>query len=803
MSEEATMEAFGKDIRHAVRLLSKKPGFLAVATVTLALGIGANTAIFSVVNSVLLRPLSYPDAERLVTMRSNQSLSDLEDVIARNRSFSDVSGVVTQALDFTGGSEPLQVQAGLCTASIPDVLGIKPRLGRWFSAEEDRYGGERTVVLSHGFWQAHMGGDPSVIGKSMPLSGESYTIVGVTGPDFASPREKPDLWVALRVANPLAARFRGVHFLRTYCRLAPGVTLAQAQSDMAGIDSYLEQTYPDENRGRHTILIPLHERIVGQTRPALLILFGAVALVLLIACANFANLLLARASSRHQEMVIRTALGATRRRLIRHMLIESVVIALMGGALGLMLTSWGIDLLISLKPANLPRLSEISIDRSVLGFSIGLSVVTGLVFGLLPAWSASRANISDVLKQAGRMPGQSTRTRTRNILVISELALAVVLLIGAGLLIRGFWQLHSVDPGLDPRNVLTMRIELPEARYKEIPPQTRFRLGLLEALNGLPGVQAAMVSEVPLSGEDLFHNFIIDGRPPVLPGEEPELHSRSVAGDYFKTMRIPVVAGRDFTTGDREGTPLVGIINQSMAREYFPNEDPIGARIRWARMEEPVWMTIVGVASDVKHFGLDQPEEPAVYTPYAQSLQPWKRWMSLVVRSNGDQSAIAGMVKKELWKLDKQLPVTQVRTMQDVVASSMSQQRFNLLLLAIFAATALVLASVGIYGVIAYTVSQRTHEIGIRMALGARRVEVLALVLKQGISLTLIGVACGLLGAFAVTRIMSSLLFGVGATDAVTFGGISVLVIAVALLASYIPARRATRVDPMVALRYE
>ena len=794
-----------QDLRYGFRMLYRKPAFTIVAVVTLALGIGANTAIFSVVNAVLLRPFPYPHAERLVTARSNLSLPDLSDIQAQSKSFEEVGGIVLQALDFTGGAEPVQVQAGLVNAGLFNVLGAQPIIGRTISAAEDVTGGERVVVLSYGFWQRQFGGDPGIIGRAIPLSGNNYTVIGVLPSSFEAPRENPEVLASLRVVNPLAANARGVHFLRTYWRLRPGVTLSQAQAELANIDQQLEQQYPAENKGRRTRLMSLHERVAGDTRPALLILFGAVGLVLLIACANFANLLLARATSREREIVIRAALGAGRRRLIRQLLTESVMLSVLGGAVGLLLALWGIDLLQSLKPRNLPRLSAISIDGRVLFFTLGLAVLTGLVFGLVPALNASRLNVNEALKEGGRSSTAGiTRHRFSNLLVASELALALVLLIGAGLLIKGFWRLRAVEPGFATDNLITMRLELPEARYKEIPKQTQFRERALEAINVLPGVEAAMVSEIPLGGDALFHNFIIEGRPPLSPGDEPELYSRTVAGDYFRTMRIPLLSGRDFTPQDREGSPLVGVINEAMARQYFPNGDAIGSRVRWARQEgEPQWITIVGIAGDVKHNGLDLPEEPAIYAPYAQLTQPWKRWMSVVVRSNGDPQTIANMVKGQIWTIDKELPVTKVRTMTEVMAASVASQRFMMLLLGIFAAVALALATVGIYGLMSYSITERTHEIGIRMALGAQARDVLGMVVGQGLKLILVGISVGLVGAFALTRIMSSLLFGVSTVDPVTFVAVSVVLAVVALAACYIPARRATKVDPMVALHYE
>jgi putative ABC transport system permease protein len=797
------MDSFLHDLRFGGRLLIKKPAFTAIAVITLALGIGANTAIFSVVNSVLLRPLPYPAAERLVTIRSNQSVPDLDDIRSRAESFEYFGGAVMQAQDYTSEGEPLQVQAALCNADLFKALGARAEIGRVISDEEDRFGGDPVVVLAHGFWQHTFGGDPNIIGKTIQLSGKGYTVIGVMPAWFIMPTDVPDVWAAVRVVNPVAAQFRGVHFLRTYLKLKQDVTLSQAASEMDGIDQWLSQQYPEDNKGRHTILLSLHERIVANTRPALRILFGAVGLVLLIACANFANLLLARAAGRRQEILIRSALGASRRRLVAQMLTESTLLSLVGGAAGLVLATWGVDLLIALKPANLPRLSSISIDGWVLAFAVGVSFLTGIVFGLVPAVSASRLDVNEALKERGRAStGSVVRHRIRSILVVSEIALALVLLIGAGLLIKSIWTLRTVDPGFNPENLLTMRVELPEARYKEIPKQIQFRDRAVEAVNAIPGVQAALISELPMT-ENLMHNFVIDGRPPVPPGEEPDLETRTVAGEYFRTMGIPVLYGRDFNDTDRADSLQVGLVNESFVRQYFPNENPIGARIAWARGNPRRWMTIIGVVGDVKHYGLSLPELPAFYNSYEQQDQQWKRWMYLAVRADGNPGQLAAQVKGQIWSIDKQIPVTRLRTMSDVMAASMAAQRFNMTLMGIFAAVALVLAAIGIYGVISYSVTQRTHEIGIRMALGAETGDVLGIVLRQGLQLAGIGVAVGIGAAFALTRVLSTLLFGVSTTDPVVFGGISAILTLVALGATFIPARRATKVDPMIALRYE
>jgi len=798
------METLLKDIRYGVRGLLKRPGFTAVAVITLALGIGVNTAIFSVVNAVLLRPLAYADPARLVTFRSNQSALDLEDIQKQSRTFSSFGGEVKQPLDYTAGGEPIKFQVGQVTGGYFETLGVKAERGRFISADDDKTGAPYVAVLSNKLWRQQFGGDPQIVGKTIPLSGNVYTIVGVMPASFASPRDNTEAWTAVHVSNPVAANFRGVHFLRTYARLAPGATLEQARAEMQLIDKSLAEQYPADNKNRSSVLIPLHERIVGQSRQSLLVLFAAVSLVLLIACANFANLLLARAAEREREFVIRTALGAGRWRLIRQLLTESVLVSLAGGAIAVLLAIWATSLLVALQPENLPRVQEIGVDGRVLAFTFGVSVLTGIVFGLLPAWTASRSVVGDALKEGGRSAtAGGARQRLRSTFVVVELAIALILLVGAGLLIKTFWILRSVEPGFNSDHLLTMRAELPEARYKEVDKQTRFRNAVLGGINSLPGVQAAMVSELPLSGDSLNHDFVIDGRPPLNPGDEPSLETRSVLGDYFRTMQIPLRLGRDFAPQDfADKAPLVGIANDAMVKQYFANEDPLGKRIRWARDPEVHWITIVGVVGDVKHFGLDLPEQPALYSPYTQ-INPWKRWMTVVARTQSSPDAMAQAVKQEIWKVDSQLPITDVKTMNEVSAASFAARRFNMLLLAIFAGLALVLGAVGIYGVMSYAVTQRTQEIGIRMALGARATDVLKLIIKNGLALTLLGVGIGVAGAFALTRLLTTLLFGVTPTDKPTFLAVSLVLMVVALLACYLPARRATKVDPLEALRYE
>jgi putative ABC transport system permease protein len=798
------MDNLLKDIRYGIRSLVKRPAFTLVAVLTLGLGIGVNTAIFSVINAVLLRPLPYSDPSRLLAFRSNQSALDLADVELQTKTFAKLGGMVAQPLAYTAGSEPLQLQIGQVTGGFFDTFAVRPERGRYITAEDDKNGAPYVVVLSHALWAREFASDGQIVGKTIPLSGNNYTIIGVMPASFVTPRENTEAWTPVHVSNPVAANFRGVHFLRTYGRLAPNASFEQAKAEMSVVDKNLAAQYPADNKNRATVLFPLHERIVGESRQSLIILFASVSFVLLIACANFANLLLARAAEREREFVIRGALGARRWRLIRQLLTESVLVSLAGGAVAVVLAIWGTSLLVSFKPANLPRLSEITVDARVLLFTLGVSILTGLVFGLLPAWTAARSGVSEALKEGGRSAtAGGARQRLRSIFVVAELAVALVLLVGAGLLIKTFWKLRSIEPGFNADHLITMRVQLPEARYKDVGSQTRFRSQILAGINSLPGVRAAMISELPLSGDSLNHNFIIENRPPIAPGDEPDLETRSVMGDYFKVMQIPLKAGRDFGSQDFVDTaPLVGLANESLVNQYFQNEDPIGKRIRWASDPAQRWMTIVGVVGDVKHFGLDLPEQPAFYTPYTQ-IAAWKRWMSVAARTQADPASMSQAIKGEIWKVDSQLPVTRLETMKEVAAESFAARRFNMSLLTLFAALALVLAAIGIYGVMSYAVTQRTQEIGIRMALGAGTGDVLKLVFRNGMTLVIIGVALGLAGAFALTRLMVTLLFGVTPTDALTIGVVSGVLIAVALLACFIPARRATKVDPLVALRYE
>jgi putative ABC transport system permease protein len=798
------LEDLAQDIRYSLRALRKSPGFTATAVLTLALGIGANAAIFSVVNAVLLRPLPYPDANRILTLSNNQSVPDLEDIQKQTRSFSAMGGISKQALDFTSSGEPIQILGGLCNADLFPALGVHPAIGRPFTPEEDRFGGPALVLLSHAFWTNHFAADAAVVGKSIRLSGNSYTVIGVMPRDFWLPGKPVDVLASIRVGNPVAAQFRGVHFLATYFRLKPGTSLEQAAAEMLNVDQWLEAHYPEHDRDFHRSLLPLRDALVGNVRLDLLVLFVAVGIVLLIACVNFASLQLARSATRRREIAIRTALGAPSGRLIRQIVTESVLLSLLGGAGGFLLGALGVRFLMLLKPAGLPRIENTSVDVSVLLFTFALSLFTGVLFGLIPAFSAAFFGTNVHLKEDQRATsGSASGFRLRRLLVVSEIALALILLISATLMLRSFALLHRVDPGFRTADILSMRLELPAARYQEQSRQRQLHQQLLERLNSTPGVQAALISELPMTGDWLDHNFVIDGRPIPLPGAEPEVQTRTIAGDYFRLMSIPLLAGRDFSPQDRTASQHVAVVNRAFVAQYFPSDDPIGARVEWARSDPPDWMTIVGVVGDVKHFGPNLPEQPAVYDLYSQTAQQWKRWMYVVIRSQAPAGAVLAAAKQHLWAIDNQLPVTQVSTMNEVLAASLDHQRFNLTLLGAFAAVALALAIVGIYGVMAYSVTQRTNEIGIRVALGAQHKDVLRLILGQGARLALVGAALGIAASLALTRYLSHLLFGISPRDPQTFFVIPIALCIVALLACYIPARRALRTDPLVALRYE
>ena len=796
------MGALAQDLRYSLRTLAKSPGFTLTAVATLALGIGANTAIFSVIQGVLLAPLPYPEAGRLLALEGNLSAPELSDLRAGTRSFAGMGGASPMTFDLTGVGEPLKLEAALVAGGLLETLGARAVLGRPLAQSDDVPGGERLTVLSYGFWQSQFAGDRAIVGRAITLGGVPYTVAGVLAPEFRLPDIPADVYTPIEVAYPLAAQSRGAHMLRPVVRLAPGVSPAAARADLDAAMKHLAAAHPDEDKNLRPDFVPLLDGIVGDSKRPLWILAGAVGMVLLIACANLANLLLARASTRRGELAVRTALGATRGRLVRQILTESIVLSVAGGACGILLAAWGTQLLLAAMPDALPRLERVGMHGGIVLFAAAVSLLTGIAFGILPAWKASSRGFAPGLAGPRGQGGISTG-RLRDAFVVAEIALAMVLLVAAGLLLHGLWRLHAVRPGFSTDGLVAARLDLPESRYGDVPAQTRFREQVLAQLNGVPGVAAALISEVPLTGHALGHNFVIEGWAPIAVGDEPELNSRTIMGDYFGVMGIPRKAGRDLRPEDRQGTPLVGVVNERFAREYFPGASPIGARLRWARLDEPQWIEIVGVVGDVRHFGLAHEDEPAVYTPYAQSLQPWKRWMEVVVRGKRGGAGLAALLREKVHAVDPLIPVPGARSLQSILASSLGSERFRTQLLTLFALLALVLASVGIAGVMSQSVRQRTAEIGVRIALGAEPRRVVGALLAEGMRLTGLGLLIGVVGALAASRVLSSFLYGVGATDPVTYAGVAVLLAACAALACWIPARRAASIDPMRALRAE
>ncbi|MDQ3803874.1 MAG: ABC transporter permease [Acidobacteriota bacterium] len=809
---------FWQDLRYGLRTLLKNPGFTAVAVIALALGIGANSAIFSVVNAVLLRPLPYRDPDRLVMVweentkagypRDTPAAANYIDWRDQNQVFEGMAAIADVSFNLTGAGEPERLDGRRVSASLFPLLGVEPHLGRAFLPEEDQPGANRVAVLSHGLWQRRFGADANIAGKPLTLNGESYEVVGVMPPHFQFPSREDELWVPIAF-TPQEAASRGRHYLQVLARLKPGVTLGQAQAEMSTIAARLQQQYPEQNTNLGATVTPLHEHVVGDIRPALLVLLGAVGFVLLVACANVANLLLARAAVRQKEIAVRVALGASRLRLVRQFLTESVLLAALGGGLGLLLSVWGVSLLKTFIPENISQARAVAVDARVLGFTVLVSLLTGLIFGLAPAVQASNFNLNETLKEGGRDSAAGSRgNRIRALLVVAEVAVSLVLLIGAGLLINSFLRLRNVDPGFRADNLLTMSIELPQQKYPDPARRAAFYTELVSRIEALPGVKSAAVTNwIPLVFQGDSIGFSIEGRPDPAPGQgrRPTVVTRVVHPHYFRTMGIQLLRGREFGEQDRVESPTVAVISETMARRHWPGEDPTGKRITPgpATSTDPDdWVTIVGVVKDVRQFELGAEPKPQMYVSYAQG---WSFFAPrhLVVSTAVEPLSLAATVRKTVWEIDKDQPVSDIRTMEEVLSESLARQRFSMLLLGIFAAVALALAAVGIYGVMSYAVAQRTHEIGIRMALGAQRGDVLKLAVGQGLKLVLIGVALGLAAAFALTRVMASLLFGVSATDPATLVTISLVLIGVAVLASYIPARRAAKVDPMIALRYE
>jgi putative ABC transport system permease protein len=801
-----------QDLRYGLRMLAKSPGFTAVAVLILALGIGANSAIFSVVNATLLRPLPYPEPDRLVSLWEGSSqLDDMSiayanflDWQAQNHSFERLAAFRHRSMTLTGSGDPERADAREVTSEFLATLGYRPSLGRDFTAADDRHGAEPAVIVSHGYWRRRFAGDRGLVGKPLTLDDRAYTVIGIGPKRFDFYAEEPDLWLPLGLrADQLLER--GDHpGIYAVGRLKPGVSLEAARADLATIAAGLARQYPDSN-DRHAINSRLmYEEVVRGVRPVLMLLLGAVGLVLLIACVNVAGLMLARAAVRDREIAIRAALGSGRLRLVRMLLTESILLGIVGGALGLLLAFWGVDLLAVVARGSLPRLEPITVDPPVLGFTVAVSLLTGILFGLVPALQTSKVDLLHTLKEGGRGT-TGGRHRMRQGLVVAEVALALVLLVGAGLSIRSFLRLARVDPGLDPSNILTFRTTLPESRYPEDSQKARFYERALERFAALPGVAAVgMITPLPFSGEGWQSNYLIEGRPRPKMADQPSIDEHVVSPGYFRAVRLPLIRGRLFEATDDARSPHVAVINRTMAEKFWPGEDPIGKRIERGAADDPAkrnMLTIVGIVGDVKQYGPMEPLKPQVYMPHAQ--RPL-RMMTFVVRpAAGDPLALAPALRREIAAIDKDQPAYRFEAFESLLTGMVASRRLSMILMAVFAAAALLLASVGIYGVMAYSVTQRTHEIGIRMALGARRGDVLRLIVGQGMTLAVIGVACGLGGALALTRVMRSLLFEVSATDPLTFAGVALLLAAVAAAACYLPARRAARVDPMIALRYE
>jgi putative ABC transport system permease protein len=805
------------EIRHGIRSLLKHPGFTAIAIITLALGIGANTAVFSVVYAVLLRPLPYRDPERLVTIWEESpqrdmyempvSLANLRDWQEQNGTFEQIAAYTFAQLNLTGTGEPARLLTIRSSANLFSLVGGQPAIGRTFLPEEDKEGANRVVVLSDGLWRSRFGSDPQVVGRALTLDNQSYTVVGVMRPGFQFPvgfgymgqvqNDPIDLYVPIAASS--SELRRGSYSFFAIGRLKPGVSMAQARAEMTAIESRLEKQYPGVT-GIGISLVSTYEQTVKNIRPALLVLLGAVGFLLLIACANIANLMLVRTASREKEIAIRTALGASRLRILRLLLGESLLISLAGGFLGLLLALWGTDALIALAPENIPRLNEVGIDVPVFVFTLTVALLTGVIFGLIPALHAARPDLNEALKEGTRgSTGSVAGKRTRNVLVGAEVALSLVLLIGAGLMIKSLLKLQQVSLGFNPDNLLTANLTLSRSKYAEDRQQVAFFQDALQRIQSLPGVQSvAATTALPLTVTVSGSDFRIEGHPEPEEGQEMIINTSSVSPDYFRTLGVHLIKGREFSDRDRSEAPMAAIINNDFARVYFSNEDPIGKRISFDDRQS--YFSIVGVTQDVKRFGLDSNTKPEVFLPYLQSPSPS---MSFVIRSSVDASALAAAVKSQIQMIDKDLPLDEAKTMNQLLAESNSGRRFNMLLLSVFAAVALLLALVGIYGVMSYTVAQRTHEIGIRVAIGAQASDVFRMVISHGMVVTLIGIVVGLLAAFGVTRLMTTMLFGVEATDPTTFIGIALLVALVAFVACYIPGRRATKVDPLVALRYE
>ena len=801
-----------QDLRYGLRMLWKNPGFTIVAVLALALGIGANTAIFSVVNTVLLQPLPYKNPGQLVMLWENAthlgfpkdtpSPANFRDWRAQNTVFTGMAAMAQKNFNLTGVGEPERLDGRRVSANLFDLLGVQPRLGRGFLPQEDTPG-TQVVILSHGLWQRRFGSDPRIIGQALNLNGESYSVVGVMPPGVDVPRVdnwKAQLWVP--IAFPSEEAQSRAHYLEVIARIKPGITLKQAQAEMETIAARLAQQYPETNTRIGTVVSPLHEEVVGDIRPALLVLLGAVGFVLLIACANVANLLLARAAVRQKEIALRLALGASRSRLTRQFLTESVLLATLGAAVGLMFAVAGLRILKTFIPDTISQADSIGIDARVLLFTALVAVITGLIFGLAPAAQASNFNLNETLNEGGRGAAEGSKgARLRGLLVITEVAVSFVLLIGAGLLINSFIHLRNLDPGFRADHLLTAKIDLSEVKYPDQVHRTPFLDEVLRRVRALPGVQsAAIAGNLPLTynGDSMY--IAVEGIPDPPPDQQLDVIYRTIGPGYFSTMGISLVRGRDFTDRDTTETSYTVVVSEKLAQHFWPGQDPIGKRLKPGDTKSDIpWREVIGLVKDVRQNDFLAAPKMQMYMSYRQlkDLAP----NALVVRTGVEPMSLATALRNAVWAVDKDQPVSNIDTMEQIVAGAVARQRFSTMLLGVFATLALMLAAVGIYGVMSYSVAQRTREIGIRMALGARRGDVLKMTVKQGLKLVMMGVAIGLVAAFVLTRVMASLLFGVSATDPITFVSIPLVLMSVAMLASYIPALRATKVDPMVALR--
>ena len=814
------LETLLQDLRHGLRSLLHTPAFTVVTIFVLALGLGANTAIFSVVDAVLLRPLAYRDSARLVTILMNGddpvSVANYIDWRGQSHSFSEMGAADYWSPNLTGIDSPEHISGLKVTQSLLPMLGIEPLLGRLFLEGEDKAGADREVILSYRLWQRRFSSDRNVLGKPIILDGNAYIVVGVMPQGFQfAPfwATRTELWVP----NAFGARIhnRGGNSLRIFARLKDGVSLLQARAEMAAITERLERQFPGTNR--NVLITPLKEKVVGSIETPLLVLLAAVAFVLLITCANVGHMLLARAAARQREVAVRAALGARRGRIIRQFLTESLLLGCVGGALGMALAILASRALIAISPPNIPRVQTVVIDLRAALFLFSATLFTSIAFGLAPALQASSVNVNETLKEGGR--GQSEgvgRNRLRSLLVISEFALALVLLIGAGLMVRTFSALHAVDSGFNPHHVISMIVSVAGTREADPARRAVFYHQLIDRVRALPGVQAAgAINHLPLAGDQWGWPFVVEGRPKPRPGESPGAVYRMVTPGYFAAMRLPLLRGRDVAESDDATSPGVVIINQRAASQYWPGEDPIGKRISFDTDKEnsPTWMTIIGIAKDAKQGDWTAAPLPEVYLAAFQNhdflgdsgseVASHVSYITLVARTSGDPAAAAPAMKAAAWSFDRNLAISEVLTMDAVVADATAQPRFEMLLLTIFAAVALVLATVGIYGVISYSASRKTHEIGVRMSLGATRRDVLLLILRQGMSLALVGSMAGIVGALLLSRLMRKLLYGVQPTDPATFLAVATGLALVAIVACYIPARRAMRINPMTALRYE